>query len=107
MGKTPTAADAPEWHRDEHGRCSCGMCGGWFKPFRLVDVRQHLVKGLRPFAFICDGCVARLIRPGRRVDGKPMKKSVFIRGLPGSKATQLAHVKREQARHKPELEYRP
>lgn len=88
----------------------CGACGAYVLEFRLVDVSQHLLKKLRPYGTMCDGCVSRLIRPGRkwtRRGIKPVKKSVFLRGLPGSKTTRLAHVKRQQAKAKPELDYRP
>jgi hypothetical protein len=75
-----------------------------------VDVSAHLLKALRPYGKMCDGCVSRLIRPGRKWTAlgiRPVKKSVFIRGLPGTEATRLAHVKRQQAKAKPELDYRP
>ena len=88
----------------------CGACGTHVKPFRLVDVSQHLLKKLRPYNKLCDGCVSRIIRPGRKMQAqgiKPVKKSVFIRGLPGSDKTKQAHVKRQQAKGKPELDYRP
>lgn len=92
----------------EYGQC--GACGARVRSFRLVDVSAHLLAKLRPYGVMCDGCVSRLIRPGRKLmrqGVKPVKKSVFIRGLPGSEKTRLAHVKRQQAKAKPELDYRP
>lgn len=88
----------------------CGACGSTVKAFRLVDVSAHLLTKLRPYGKLCDGCVSRIIRPGRKLQAqgvKPVKKSVFVRGLPGSDKTKQAHIKRQQAKAKPELDYRP
>ena len=101
MAKSPNAGDAPEWHRDENGNCPCGMCGQWMKPFRLVDVRQHLITSLRAAQFICDGCLRRLANPGRHDAHRPIKLSAFVRGMPGSEATQRAHEIRNQAKTNP------
>ncbi|TGY87366.1 hypothetical protein E5163_14960 [Marinicauda algicola] len=113
--KTPTCAhalatDPQAWPTDAAGRAPCGACGQWHKPFRLVDVRAHLLTGLRPLSFLCDGCVSRLIRPGRKAERegvRPVPKSAFIRGLPGETATRLAHQLRRTAKDRPELDRLP
>lgn len=103
---THTAADALEkdpttWHRDDRGRCPCGMCGKWVQPFRLLDVRDHLVTGLRALQFICEGCQHRLANPGRNDRHKAVKVSVLTRGIPGSEATARAHAIRKKAKTDP------
>jgi hypothetical protein len=101
MAQSKNAGNAPDWHRDENGNCPCGMCGQWVKPFRLVDVRQHLITSLRAAQFLCDGCLRRLMNPGRHDPHRPIKKSAFVRGLPGSEATARAHGIRQAARDNP------
>ena len=104
MAKSPNAGHEPEWHRDENGNCPCGMCGQWMKPFRLIDVREHMITSLRAAQFICDGCLRRLMAPGRHDHHRPIKKSVFVRGMPGGEATQRAHKIRAEAKVNPKRE---
>lgn len=101
----PNAGDCPgEWPQREDGKSPCGGCGHWVKPFRLVDLRGHLMPSLRLFSFLCDGCVRRLSVPGRYDQHRVIPVSTFVRGMPGSDATKRAHEIRARAKDDPSIE---
>lgn len=105
----PTAHDAlvsdPDvLPKDKGGNCPCGSCGQYVRPFRLVDVRSHLFAAVKAFGFICDGCTARVINPGKGSEFRHVPVSAFLRGFPGETANQTARITRAAAKSRPEIE---
>lgn len=83
----------------------CGCCGKRKNAGELVDVRAHMVTALQGYGFMCSGCWSVYIRPGRKLESmgaKPMNKSAFVRGFPGSETTAKAHEMRRRARERSE-----